>query len=902
MRTFRDRLSRLNFIQAAKLLGPQGQRLIYEGGKLEVNIVEDAVLMDDSFLLRLDEAEVTLRMHPAKDRQLHIQCSHCQVPCLHQGAALALILEEKLFFGLAAAPEDKTPLEFLSESDLEKRALAERQERARKEKMTLESLADTPWSDYLVTNASSGKTYRLALRGFERGASYCSCPDYRRNTLGTCKHILFALEQIKARFPAQVLKTPYQIKEVALYLHYGRAIELRLLMPQDLGGEEKALLAPIADAAITDMKDLLRRIKALEDLGTVVHIYPDAEECIEQQLYRLRVQARVAEIRKDPAHHPLRCELLKVPMLPYQLDGVAFAVGAGRAILADDMGLGKTIQGIGMAELLARDADIARVLVVTPASLKSQWSLEVKRFTNRSVQLISGPSKERTAQYGQGAFFTICNYEQVLRDILAVEKVAWDLIILDEGQRIKNWEAKTARVIKGLRSRFALVLSGTPLENRLEELFSVVEFIDDTRLGPAFRFYHRHRVLSEGGKVLGYRNLDELRERLKPVLLRRTRQQVLQELPPRTTEIRRIVPTDEQMELHEHHKRIVSLVIKKPYLNEMDLIRLQKALLMCRMVANGTFLVDKQAPGHSSKLRELDELIAQCLSEDGRKVVLFSEWTTMLDLIEPLLQKHRAGYVRLDGSVPQKKRQALVHAFQKDPACAFFITTNAGSTGLNLHAANTVINVDLPWNPAVLEQRIARVHRMGQKRPVQVFILVSQGTLEESLLNTLSAKQDLSLAVLDGAADVSEVALSSGIEQLKARMEILLGAQPETPLDETQHQAARAQAAEHARCEGMSRAGGQLLAAAIDFVAAMFPTPADTPDLAQLSASIKAQFAENLSAGENGEVHMRITLPSADALDALAASLARILGAGVQTHVAKPDGRPGCRDGFQGPV
>ena len=163
---------------------------------------------------------------------------------------------------------------------------------------------------------------------------------------------------------------------------------------------------------------------------------------------------------------------------------------------------------------------------------------EIQRFCDREVQLVGGAAAERPAQYANDCFFTICNYEQVLRDILAIERVAWDLIILDEGQRIKNWEAKTSRIIKGLRSRFALVLSGTPLENRLDDLYSVVQFIDDRRLGPGFRFFNRHRVVDEKGKVLGYKNLGQLRETLKPILLRRTRDSVRLELPPRTTGIR----------------------------------------------------------------------------------------------------------------------------------------------------------------------------------------------------------------------------------------------------------------------------------------------------------------------------------------------------------------------------
>ncbi len=227
-----------------------------------------------------------------------------------------------------------------------------------------------------------------------------------------------------------------------------------------------------------------------------------------------------------------------------------------------------------------------------------------------------------------------------------------------------------------------------------------MQFVDDRRLPPAFRFFHRHRVVDEKGKVLGYKNLDLLRERLRGILLRRTRDSVLQQLPPRTTELVRIPPTEEQAELHSTHMRIVSMITRKPYISEMDLLRLQKALLMCRMTANSTVLVDKQKPGYSSKLAYLEELLDGLFQEADRKVLLFSEWTKMLDLIEPLLKARKLDYVRLDGQVPQKDRQALVNRFREDPNCRLFITTNAGSTGLNLQAANTVINVDLPWNPA----------------------------------------------------------------------------------------------------------------------------------------------------------------------------------------------------------
>lgn len=183
--------------------------------------------------------------------------------------------------------------------------------------------------------------------------------------------------------------------------------------------------------------------------------------------------------------------------------------------------------------------------------------------------------------------------------------------------------------------------------------------------------------------------------------------------------------------------RIVASITHKRFLTEMDLLRLQKALLLCRMLANSTSLADKEPPGFSSKLARSDELIGQLFEESGRKVVLFSEWTTMLNLIEPLLNK----------------------------------------------------NVDLPWNPAVLEQRIARAHRMGQTQSVQVFVLVTEQTIEENLLSTIAAKKDLALAALDVESEVDEAQLQSGLQELKSRLEVLLGSRPESPLYESQRDA-----------------------------------------------------------------------------------------------------------------
>lgn len=885
--SFRDRLARLTYIQACRLLGEAGEQLLRSGGKRwDLNAEDHAYLAGDLFRVSiLDEtlparkAIVVLTQMTARTQELHLRCDQCDVPCEHAGAALNLLLEQKLPLGLSAPPDETVPFELLTERELLERALDERRQRAEQERMTLHSCnPDTPWCDYTLASHQSGKTYRVSLLGEAPGEAYCSCPDFRTNHLGTCKHIMHALEKVKARFSSRDLQRRPNIRRPLLWIDYWGTTALRFTLPDKCSDEVRRIVGRWVKQPLDDAVSAMACLKKLERAKEDVLVYPDAEEWIERELVRRQLQEKTDEIRRDPPGHPLRTTLLKQPLLPYQMDGVAFAVGSGRAILADDMGLGKTIQGIATGELLARLAGIQRVLVVCPASVKGQWHDEIRRFTDRSVEIVIGRTEERRRIYEGDTFFTICNYEQVLRDLEAVEQAPWDLIILDEGQRIKNWESRTSQVIRSLRSRFALVLSGTPLENRLDELYTVVKFVDERRLGPAFQFFHKHRTVDDKGRVLGFRKLDELREQLKPILLRRTRQEVLQQLPERTNSVIRIRPTEEQLEMHHGYMQTVAQITSKAYLTEMDLLRLQKSLLMCRLCANGTGLVNPEGPNYSSKLVQLTELLERLAGQSDRKIVLFSEWKRMHDLIEPVLEQLKMPFVRLDGSVPQKRRPAVVRRFQSDPDCRVILLTNAGSTGLNLQSANTVINVDLPWNPAVLEQRIARAHRMGQKNPVHVYLLVTEETLEERLLDTITSKAELAAAALDVNSDVDEVQMESGIEELRRRVERLLGKAPDAPVDCSQQSRVNQETRQlRERRERVAAAGGELVGAALRLVGELIAEqnrPAPDPALV---SRLRDGLSDSVERDEAGRPQLRLTLPDDESLSRFATTLAQLL-------------------------
>lgn len=824
-----------------------------------------------------------MRLDDTRQKNIAVDCTGARGPsaAIYRGAALAFILEEKQYLGLAAAPADDHPFELLNEQQLVERALQERSKRAEEEPMEINTTDPAvPWTDYVVTSKLSGKTYRVAIRGMNRGDSYCTCADFRTNTLGTCKHVMKVQAKIRRKFSTRKLKRPYQQDEYAVAVCYTGAPAPRLLTPAEDPPALARAAARLTDRPLSsesDMQALVRFLATAQKNEIPVRLYPDAEELVDRFLHRRRLDRLVQEIRRDPAAHPLRANLLHAELLPYQLDGIAFAAGTGRAILADDMGLGKTIQGIGVAELLRREAGIGKVLIVCPASLKAQWAREIEKFSDLDSQQVTGNATERSAQYRNDRFFTICNYEQVLRDLNAIEQGSWDLIILDEGQRIKNWEAKTSRTIKALRSRFALVLSGTPLENRLDDLYSVVEFIDANRLGPAFRFFHTHRIVDETGKVTGYKNIAQLRESLRPILLRRTRALVQKQLPPRTTEIVRVTPTEEQVALHSGGMQIVRTVLHKPYFTEMDLLRLRQGLLICRLAANSSQLVNKEGENHSSKLAKLQEILEDLAQEEDRKIVVFSEWTRMLDLVEPLFAETGMKFVRLEGKVPQRKRQQIVDTFQRDSSCRAILLTNAGATGLNLQAANTVINLDLPWNPAVLEQRIARAHRMGQKRPVQVYLLVTDDTIEQNLLGTLSSKKELALAALDVESDINELAIESNLEEMKRRLEKLLGEKPDAPANETMRAAEEQKVA--ASREQIAASAGQLLTAAVQMAATLLPVSnegtANTTPPPNLVDDFRKRLSECVETTPDGNRRLTVTLPTADSIDLFAQAFAQ---------------------------
>ena len=334
---------------------------------------------------------------------------------------------------------------------------------------------------------------------------------------------------------------------------------------------------------------------------------------------RSRTKAR-AKFLADVERGKASFDLVKLPLLPYQREGMLHLAFGERALLADEMGLGKTVQAIAACELLARRKGIERVLVVCPASLKAEWEEQIARFTDRPAKSVFGPRPQRLADYREPTFFNIVNYEQVLSDAEDINTLlAPDVVILDEAQRIKNWQTKTARRVKQLRSPYAFVLTGTPLENRIDELYSIVQYLDPELVGPLFRFNRAFYELDERGRPVNYKNLGQLRDRVAPVMLRRRKADVEGELPGRTVTNYFVPMADEQRLRYEEYSkkaaRLLAQAQRRPLLPK-EFEQLMIYLACMRMICDTPAILDPTCRV-SPKLEELERVLGDLLRGAG---------------------------------------------------------------------------------------------------------------------------------------------------------------------------------------------------------------------------------------------------------------------------------------------
>lgn len=474
----------------------------------------------------------------------------------------------------------------------------------------------------------------------------------------------------------------------------------------------------------------------------------------------LRTLARQLKQAGEPLPVPAPAGL-GVSLRPYQLEGLAWlqylrAQQLG-GILADDMGLGKTAQALAHLLLEKQAGRMTQPsLVVVPTSLVFNWQAETARMApGLRLLVLQGPARDTAFSRMAEHDVVLTTYPLLWRDVEALERQRFHLLVLDEAQWVKNAAGRSARALRRLHARHRLCLTGTPLENHLGELWTQFDFLMPGFLGDARSFARQWRKpIETNGETL---RAQLLAQRVRPFILRRRKEDVAAELPARTEVIKRVQLQGRQRELYESVRVAADIQVRRVLARNSfagGQITILDALLKLRQVCCDPYLLKGVKPVRTmtrAKLELLRGMLPELVAE-GRRVLVFSQFTGMLSLIEAELDALQLPWLSLTGDTSPQKRGALVRKFQAKTVPILLVSLKAGGVGLNLTAADTVIHVDPWWNPAVEAQATARAHRLGQDQPVFVYKLVVEGSIEERMLELQARKAALAEGVLGSDA------------------------------------------------------------------------------------------------------------------------------------------------------
>lgn len=670
-----------------------------------------------------------------------------------------------------------------------KRVLMERRQKADKATYRIQWAANK-YGDHILTN-EKGVNYKVFLRDFENETGYSNSMDSSLNKLGTTKHIMYTFRALKEN-PALLEKMDGTYPFVEIFCdplnHYKVTWHYIGSMPV----EEQLLLSryfrnttSIDDCEVTNLLSFIKEAGPFEH----IRIRPEVIEKVEAAFEKKMLES--LQKTYSPDFSPIKAELY-----PYQKEGILFALFRKTAVIADEMGLGKTVQAIGAAILKKNIFDFTKTLIICPASVKEQWKKEIEKFSDEQALVVQGTPDERAEYYKDPAYyFYIINYETVLRDQVAINQAGFDLLILDEVQRGKNYETKTAASLSRILAKHKLAITGTPIENRLIDIYSIMGILDPHFFGPLWEFSYQHCLFDpeKTNKINGYYNLQKLNKKLDEILIRREKQNVLDQLP----DLRQItIPVNLsplQADYHASYAKGLAQILRKKFLTPFDLQRIQLLLANMRMVCDSSYLIDDQT-NDSPKLDELQAILIDKLDVPNKnaKIIIFSEWVKVHKLIGKLLRDKNIGFVELSGSIPVKSRGELIRKFETNPQYKVFLSTEAGGTGLNLQVADTLINFELPWNPAKKNQRIGRINRLGQKsNKLTVYNLISRNSIEQQIASGLLVKQSLFDGVLGDDTGINSVDFSTkGRSQFIQQLEEFLtetGKQEQYSEDESEN-------------------------------------------------------------------------------------------------------------------
>jgi len=482
----------------------------------------------------------------------------------------------------------------------------------------------------------------------------------------------------------------------------------------------------------------------------------------------------------------------KLDPYPFQKVGISFLVEKKNALLADDMGLGKTLEALFAALELYNRGEIEKMLVVCPSSLKKQWGNEAHKFLEEEhidkdlVTVIDGTKSQRKKLYkkAKDSFITVLNYSLLYYDFDLIKGLKADLITLDEAHYIKSRSSKRTKKIKKLKSKYKFALTGTPVQNKPDELYSFIEFIDKDFFGPYSTFKKEYIVedYSQGYPILqGYINFEELNQKVAPLMLRRKLEDVKGQLPDAPMTNVYVDPTplqkrlykqiqEEQDDLSERLKKLKKVKNKGSEIQETidtleGALQGKNALAIgasdgpelfnmshSEAVRNNYEITDTKSP----KLIELKRIVKEFIEMDY-KVIIFSQFARMVKIIERELSE-MTRCATLFGAKSSKQRDEAVTQFENDPFCGVIVMSDAGAEGLNLQFSKALINYDLTWNPSTIDQRVGRIQRLGSKYDtVNVFNIICKNMIDERMMETIENKRTLSESIIENTGEQNRV-------------------------------------------------------------------------------------------------------------------------------------------------
>ena len=641
------------------------------------------------------------------------------------------------------------------------RVIKERREKAAKASYRLE-LAENAYGEHILFNEKNER-YFITLHDVKKEKAYCSCPDFSKNKLGTCKHLMWTFNHLKKNpdllkgrqneFPfVEITCDPEHHNQIS-WFYPGRIPdpEISALIYDYFGSSMQ-----LPDEKLSAFPAFLHRISSYKEVKIRPSVYRKVERFHNRKV-----------LRSMQNNAGLDFGSFKVKLYPFQKEAVRFATFREGVLLADETGLGKSFQAIASAVFKKQFFDFKRCLLVCPASLMGQWKREFFSLTGEDAEILSGSAKQRADCYRNSeAWFFISNYERVLKDYELFNESAPDLMIIDEAQRIKNYESQTHERIRRIPRKHIIAISGTPVTHRLTDLYSIVSLVDNELLSPLWEFSYQHYYFDPERKnrITGYFDLDQVALRLKDVLLRREKKDVLDELPEITSVTVAANPTPVQMAWQRDFALKMKQIFSKKYLSPFDWQQLFQHIGKLRLLANDPFLLGIRDESNS-KLNELKNILFEKLDVQNNsfKVLIFSEWIKMNYRIAQLLRENNVEFVELNGTVPVEKRQELFDAFEKNEQVKIFLSSETGGAGLNLQDASVVIHFDIPIEKNRMEQRLGRLNRIGQKRKKLLEIkLFSAASIEEKIIEGFHLNPSLISALTsENIEDEKSLTLSS---------------------------------------------------------------------------------------------------------------------------------------------